>query len=350
MTIIGVIAVVAAFLALARYGEVSGDRVLLLGGAFVIWGPLYYSLREGNTTHFILLVLVGMAWCIRAGLFGWAGVLLAAATLIKPPLGLIALPFLLRQRWSFVGTFVATGAIVGGASLAAYGLDLHREWYDYAVRPYSEHPLGAENVQSLDATLARFWTDDYLDRFVPIQDLGAGFEALRNSIAVALLALAAWVVWRGRRDGGDADIVDACIALCLALMITPTSWTHYYTLLLLPVGLMIAGSLGLAWTRLRVAAVALGVMLIAPPVVFVAPDYPLLSWLVPRVLISHYFYGAFVIMCVLLEYRWHAGSRSGSSEPEVVPVPERAPEERERVLVASRLRDERMPGEPAASA
>ncbi|MEX0750292.1 MAG: glycosyltransferase family 87 protein, partial [Dehalococcoidia bacterium] len=314
MTALGIAAVVASFAALVWFAGLSGERALLLAGAFVISGPLYYSLREGNTSHVVLLMLIGMAFCVRSRRYGWAGVFLAAATLIKPPLGLIALPFVMRERWSFIATFAMTGALAGGLSLALYGLDLHRDWYDYSVRPYSEHPLGAENVQSLDGVLARFWTDDYLDRFVPIESLGAGFRTLRTAIAGMILVGAGYVMWRGRRTNASAELVDACTALCLALLLAPTSWTHYYLLLLLPVGLMIAGTLGLPWTRLRLAAAIAGVVLISPPVIFIDPDYPILEWLVPRVLISHYFFGGVVILGLLLESRWRLGRRQDEEQ------------------------------------
>jgi hypothetical protein len=314
MTALGVAAVVACVAALVMLGDLTRERALLLAGAFAICGPLYYSLREGNTTHFILLMLIGVAWCVQAGHYRWGGVLLGAATLIKPPLALIAVPFAVRQRWGLVGAFVATGALVGGLSLAIYGLDLHRDWYDYAVRPYAEHPLGAENVQSLDGVLARLWTDDYLDRFVPIESLGGGFRVIRTGIAGLVLAGAGYVVWRGRRSNRGGELVDACIGLCLALLLAPTSWTHYYLLLLLPVGLMVAGALGLAWTPLRMAAAVVAFALISPPVVFVAPDYPILEWLVPRVFMSHYFIGGAMILGLLIESRWRLGNQHDEDE------------------------------------
>ncbi len=60
-------------------------------------------------------------------------------------------------------------------------------------------------------------------------------------------------------------------------------------------------------------AAVVGVILISPPVIFVDPDYALLDWLVPRVLISHYFFGGLVILGLLLESRWRLET---AGEPE----------------------------------
>ena len=334
MTVLGVAAVVASVVALAAYGRLPRERAALLAGVFIISGPLFYSLREGNTTHFILLVLIGVIWCAHIGKYGWAGLLLGVATLIKPPLALIAVPFVVRRRWGLVSSFAMTGLVVTGLSLAIYGIDLHRDWYDYAVRPYSQHPLGAENVQSLDSVLARFFTGEYLDRFVPIESLGTGFRVLRTAIAAAMVLAAAFVIWRGRAAGESAELVDACIALCLAIMLAPTSWAHYYVLLLLPVGLMLAGTLGVPWTRPRLALAVIGVALISPPVHYVAPNYPILDWLVPRVLISHYFFGGLVILTLFLEARWRRPGEPGGEQ--LAPISDAALSRAERMRTASR--------------
>ena len=307
MTVLGLLAIGVAYAGLVHLGRLDEPRAVLLAGAFVISGPLYYSVREGNTTHVILVALVGMVWCLARGAQGRAGVLLAVAVLVKPPLGLIVLPLVARRRWQTVLSFAAAVALVGGLSLAIFGVDLHREWYDYAVRPYSQHPLGAESVQSLDAVMARLVTDDHLDDFTPIESLGASFMAIRTAIAILMAAVLSFVLWRARAaSGASGERIDVCLALILALLIAPTSWTHYYSLLLLPIGLLLAGDLGRDWSALRLGIASLAVLLISPPVVYVRPDAPPLDWLVPHVLISHYFVGGLLLAALLAEARWYA--------------------------------------------
>jgi hypothetical protein len=305
MTALGLLAIVVSFVALVALGKLARNEAAMLAGAFVISGPLYYSVREGNTTHFVLLALIGMVWLAGSGKYGWAGLLLGAASIIKPPLALVALPFLIRQRWDFVTTFAATGLVVCGLSLAIYGIDLHRDWYDYAVRPYAERPLGAENVQSIDGVLARLYTDDHLDDFTPIEELGAGFRLIRTALAGALFIATAFVLWRARRDDAPRALwADASIAMILALLIAPTSWTHYYLLLLLPIALILAGGLGVAWSPIRVVLFAAAVAMVSPPVLYVNPNAPLLGWFVTHVFMSHYFFGGLLLLGLLLEARW----------------------------------------------
>jgi hypothetical protein len=312
MTLIGLAAILGAYALFVHIGRLELPGALLLAAAFVLCGPLYYSVREGNTTHMLLFALAAMLWCLSKGWYSGGGTLLAAVAIIKPPLGLVVLPFLIRGRWPFVASFAATSLAVIGLSLLFYGIDLHRDWYDYAVRPYSEHPLGAENVQSLDGVMARLYTADYIDDFSPIEELGRGFWLLRTAIAAALLAVAIYALWRGRGvEGLDAEWADASIALCLALLLAPTSWTHYYLLLLFPLAFCVMQWQQGGWTAARAGTVLVAAFLISPPVVYVAPEAPILEWLVPRVLISHYFYGGLLLLGVLLAWRW----RAEASEP-----------------------------------
>lgn len=178
----GVGAVVAAWFVLARRGGLHGRRRWELACLFCLCGPLFYSVREGNLTHFLLIGLALALGCLERGKDALAGALLALAAFIKPPLLLVGGYFALRGRWRMTA---AWGTVLVGAlavSVGLFGLDVHRAWYDSCVRPFSGRPMPAYNVQSVAGALARLLTDG---------DLGRGWHPLDVSRSFRLIHLAA---------------------------------------------------------------------------------------------------------------------------------------------------------------
>ena len=246
VTLVGALAVGLTCCGLIRLTGVSGWRRAALAGLFVVNGPLYNSLREGNLTHFVLFVLFVALYCMERRRDAWAGALLAIAGILKPPVLPLAGLLVLRWRSGAVAGFGAALLGIGGASLALYGLELHVAWYRNCVQPFIGAPIGAFNAQSVDAFLARLLTDGrYLHSWWPIAQLGPGFALLKSILVALLVCPTAWILWRARRAASaTAQRLDFSILLCLALLISPTSWTHYYLLLLLPIGLHVGGMLG----------------------------------------------------------------------------------------------------------
>jgi hypothetical protein len=284
---------------LTRLTGVSGWQRAALVGLFVVNGPLYNSLREGNLTHFALLLLFGALHCMEQRRDAWAGAWLAIACILKPPLLPLAALFVLRWRLAALAGFGGALLGIGGASLTLYGLELHVAWYRYCVQPFLSTPIGAFNVQSIDGFLARLLTEGrYLHSWWPIADPGPGFALLKRILVALLVCPTAWVLWRARRAASaTAARLDFSILLCLALLISPTSWTHYYLLLLLPIGLHAGGMLGVPGARSWSALFWFAVALISPPVI--APTLAA-GALMASVLVSHYFLGGVLMLAVLL--------------------------------------------------
>ena len=120
---LGVVATVACFFLLLRLGDFHAASGAILALSFLANGPLVNTLREGNTTHFILLLLVVALLLWRAGAEYSAGLVFGLCALFKLPLLLIGVYFLLRRRWRIVaGGATMIGAIVL-SSLLMFGLD-----------------------------------------------------------------------------------------------------------------------------------------------------------------------------------------------------------------------------------
>ncbi len=312
VTLVGALAVGLTCCGLIRLTGVSGWQRAALAGLFVLNGPLYNSLREGNLTHFVLFVLFVALYCMERRRDAWAGALLAIAGILKPPVLPLAGLLVLRWRLGAVAGFGAALLGIAGASLALYGFELHLTWYRDCVQHFIGAPIGAFNAQSVDAFLARLLTDGrYLHSWWPIAQLGPGFAALKSILVALLVCPTAWILWRSRRAATPtAERLDFSILLCLALLISPTSWTHYYLLLLLPIGLHVGGMLGIPGGRRGSALFWLAVTLISPPVTAPAPGAGALHPPMAGLLVSHYFFGGVLMLAVLLCAR-----RSGRTKP-----------------------------------
>lgn len=326
---LSVVAVLAAYAGLVSLAKLQGASRFTLAALFVVNGPLFNSLREGNLTHFILLLLVGALWCMQTRRDVWFGVALAVAAVIKPPLLLLALPFLLRRGWGFATGFSATLGGAAAISVAAFGFHLHRLWYERTVQPFSRHPLGTFNVQSLDGFLARLLGGgEHLTDWNAINTYGTTFLTVRFAIVAAIVGVAATVLWRSRSRATVTDLrLDFSIALCLSLVVGPISWAHYYLLMLIPIAFYLGGQLAVPLERPWNVATWCAVALMSPPVLLLDPHVALVGPMIVHVLVSNYFYGGVLLLGVMLaarsrepadeEYRAPAHEAARSLEPQL---------------------------------
>jgi hypothetical protein len=306
-SLLGVVAIVLAWRLMIRLTNCTGRSRALLVGAFVLSGPLAYSFREGNLTHFVLLLLVAAAWCIETRRDGWLGALLAVAGIIKLPLFLLLAYYIGRRRRRVVAGGLLTLLGITSASLLYAGLPAHRLWVEETILPFLGKPLAAYNVQSVSGFLARLLSDQELAQWYPFE-APAGFKWLHYAGVGVLSGGLLWTFYRsGAPRTPESEHTEFCSVLCLALLISPISWTHYYLLLLLPVGLYLTGRLTLPAGG--TAALAAAILLLGPPVIsFSGTDEQLL-----RLFVSHFFVGGVVLLGVLLVSRRAAAA--DSAEP-----------------------------------
>jgi hypothetical protein len=295
---LGVLLVAAAFWLVLRRTGVRGWARLAVLGVFALNGPLYYSFREGNLTHYVLFLVTAALLCQENRREYSAGALLALAALIKIPLLLFGAYYLLRRRWRCLVGFAAGLLVLCGASVLLFGPDLHLHWFRQAIVPFAGKPMTAYNVQSLSGFLGRLLTDHSVWSWVPAE-VGQGFRVTHLILAGLVLAAAGWVCWSAPTPAGpEADRLEFCITLCLALVTSPVSWTHYYLLLILPgalyLGDRLAVPLGPGW----LAAMALALSLISPPSCSICSTE---AW--ARPLLSHYLFGGLLLLGTLLAAR-----------------------------------------------
>jgi alpha-1,2-mannosyltransferase len=275
-TLIGLAATVVAWLLLVSLARLKGAERWLLLLLFAANGPLLYSLKEGNTSHWVLAALAGGLYLLRVGRPVAAGALLGAAAVLKLPLLLFGVYFVLRRNWRGTLGFAAVCTAMGLLSVILFGWDFHVRWFDLCVRQFSSQWIAAFNVQSIQSFVLRLQPAPEL-----LHDWTAYPPALGQRIAgyvlvglLYLVALGSGILGSARRAdqaGRAANTrtdLEFLLVLCLAVVSSPLSWSHYYAWLLLPAAFHLGSESpfapGTTARRLRWVAIILAMLLVRP--------------------------------------------------------------------------------------
>jgi len=314
---LGICALLCAWALLVRSLRLGTSHAALLLFLFLISGPVVNSLREGQSSHFILLFLaIGVALWRRKRNYA-AGLALGAGALIKLPLLLLGVYFVLRQRWSIV----AGGATMIGAvvllSIALFGIDGHIGWYYEWVVPYLGGYIPAYNVQSIDGFLVRLTQgEEFLIHWDPPLPPTPFHKIARYGALAALFGGSFWLIWRANRVApvpavacgpSPRDLLELVLMINLALITSPISWTHYYVWLLLLFALYLGGELPLPDDAITRGLMGCGMIIESLPVIIWSPMEP--SWyaaILSRTVVSVWLFGGCLIFAALARGLWRA--------------------------------------------
>jgi len=303
--LIGLVAIVATIGVLARSSSRGLVVFPLVCALFALNGPLWYGVREGNTTHIVLLMVVLALVSMQAGRGLIAGVLLGLAAVVKLPLALFGVYLLVRGRWRATFGFGAAIAVVVALSVLVHGVELHSAWLHQCVLPYAGMPVPGFNAQSVAGVLARGYGGNAYD-WQPMV-VGGSFIVVQRVISATLLLAMAFALYRGGRPRDNAALsLEFGILIVFILLVSPLTWTHYYLLLLLPLTLLATGDIPLpTGRRARLyTGLALGSgLVVSLPLLGLHTQHPVLQPIWDRVLSSAHFFGAVVLFGLLLALR-----------------------------------------------
>jgi alpha-1,2-mannosyltransferase len=305
---LGLLVCLWAYRILCVLAQLDRYRAALLGALMLTNGPLMNSLKEGNTSHFALLALVWAFQQIQRGRSIRAGAVIGFAALFKLPLLLYGLWALLRWKVRVLLGGVITIVGLGLLSVLFFGTEIHQIWFDSMVNKSATAPLGAFNVQSFAATFVRWQHPTETLCNWNGMELTPTWRRAASGIGVGLLALglvanASPRFLRGRSTRAPAgELIEFATVALLACVLSPLSWSHYYSWLLIPFALALSSHWDVlvgpstARRRLAWALVFLGSL----PVVW--------PWCEPRgalapfylVFVSHYLGTAVVVFLALL--------------------------------------------------
>ncbi len=244
-SLIGLGVVALIWRMLVKMYELTDREAALLAFALCIFGPLVYTFKVGNTSQYVLALLLGGLMMARSGKDLAAGALFGVAAVIKPALLLIGVLYFLRGRWRVVagGAAVVTGSVA--LSLLIFGWDMHVFWYETTIEPFSSNPVLASANQTLKGMVARFeagganWQDYDLYVLAPVSHL------IAQALTLALVAGIAYAVWRSGRALRPANLdieTEVLIIVALGMSVSALSWAHYHVWLLPAITLLWARS------------------------------------------------------------------------------------------------------------
>ena len=311
--VLGIGATLWAWVVLARAANLAGDQKWLLLLLIAANGPLVNSLREGNTSHMILLGLAGGLVLLNRRQDVGAGVILGVCALIKLPLLIFGAYFVLRRNWNAVFGFSGTLMVAGLMSLWVFGWELNRLWFELCVLQFSQNALGAFNVQSIVAFALRLDGGTDMLRDWSLIDVSPSLRMFGRGVALALLAAAIAVCARRPAFVSVSKQLDwrnleYSLVIVLAILASPLSWTHYYCWLLVPVAFFLSQASALASTPVAQRLGWAAIILISPVVTILSfPGYPMMQALYAKLLVSHYLLGALIWFGLLI---WALAAKS----------------------------------------
>jgi hypothetical protein len=263
-TALGFLAALTAWWLLARVLGMNAGQTAWLLALFLVNGPLIYSLKLGNTTHFILLLIVLGLMALKSGRNFLAGGVFALTAVVKPMLLLAGAYIVLAARWREAIGGAAVLAGIAAASVAVFGIEMHRDWIEGAILPFVGHPMAAFNNQSLDAFLVRFDVGpEHAFNWLPLEPT-ATYAAWRPLLVGAILVGTVFAIGCSRISRPDST-TEMSLVVATAIIVCPVSWSHYHCLLLVPWAMLLASTPSKPSRPILTAAIVLGSL---PPTIF----------------------------------------------------------------------------------
>jgi Glycosyltransferase family 87 len=222
-------------------------RVWLVIG-IIFYTPIQVHLNLGQNQFLILFALVLAIRWLEAGRDASAGLVLAAAALLRAyPLALGGY-LLVRRRWAALSWMI--GAVVAGAllTIAVAGWETCYSFRIAINFMTGRHFLDQAGNVALASIISRaFWY------FGPANP-GGGFEFARAATSLAarlaLVGVTALVTLAPSAGRPDRDRRAYSLWIATMILLSPTAWMHYLVLLILPfIALASARSVGRASGR-----------------------------------------------------------------------------------------------------
>ncbi len=242
--------------------------LLPLAALLVLCDPLMQSLIQGQP-NLLLTLLIVAAWRFdQHGRALAAGAAIALAMAIKLYPGFLFLYFLMRRDWKALGSGAVAFVLITGVTAATFGVAAYRDYFE-TVLPSIQIVTNNWGNASLQA----FWERLFGPSTPEIHswhESSVMLAALVWASRIVLTILVARVCWK--TDDLSSRSIAFALSTVVMLLLSPTTWTHYFVLLALPVGVLL--SLSDVGSARRVIVNVLVVVLSIGP-------RPVWLWLIP---------------------------------------------------------------------
>lgn len=197
--------------------------------------PLHRNLLFGQFYILLLLLLMAACWSYIRGFRALAGVLVALATACKVFPLLLFLFFLQRRDWRALVGGIVTGLVALAISIATFGLDAHRSWFQQ-ILPWVLRGEGMPPYvpsASISGVLHVLFLDEPQWNPHPWHSSPLAYALLLPALQILVLAPAILLIQRS--DTTKARIVLEWSALVTASLATSTIPASYnFVLMIFP--------------------------------------------------------------------------------------------------------------------
>ncbi|HEY1192153.1 MAG TPA: glycosyltransferase family 87 protein [Gemmata sp.] len=255
--------VVAVWLVAAELGPWRGGRAAGVAAGVAVLGVTCYPLHQQvvlGQFNALLAFLIAVAWVAdRHDRWALAGLAVGAAVAVKLFPALLLVYLVAAQRWRAAGVALLTAGALTGAAVAVLGADAFVTYARDVVPAVSAKYATQWNNLSISAFWGRLFTPTPESRVVAVAD-----APLLGALLAGACRLAMWgatvVAALGARSSEARDRAFALVVVAMVL-VSPIAWPHYFVLLVVPIGLLLAG---LGRTRRRWPLLACLVVLWLP--------------------------------------------------------------------------------------
>lgn len=275
-------------------------RVLTLLTAllFLNFQPTWESLIRGQLDIVILIcAMLGLVLYLRRQQEWVGGVALSFATMLKLYPGFLAVYLLWRRRWQALLGFMAGFGLLAVLSGLVVGWDVLWRYVSEVLTVQTAAVPYPEN-QSWDGFLSRF--------VIPVADT-VWYTTIPFSTPWRLLlyvcvlfTLLVTVLWIWRYPSGEGDhrrfILGYGAALLVMVLLWPTSWMHYQTLLLPTFALLLSDQFDAqrrSWWKFVLLAVSFALIAFGNEYTVLVERWNVDGW--PRLAQSYKFFGMIVL-------------------------------------------------------
>ena len=213
---------------------------VLIGVVFLTSTAVSQLFRWGQFDGVLAALLAATLLALVRRRPAWAGLWVGLAAVSKVTPLLYVVVFLWRREGRALLASVVTIALLMGGSYVVLGNDVVRQWITGIV-VYGTAPgtLVSSQNMSLLAFFSRALTEAPGGAGVsqPWIDLGPGAARwITLSVLAVVYVITAWWMTRYRRELSTAECL--AVAIPLALLTSPVTWTHHGVQLLIPLAVM----------------------------------------------------------------------------------------------------------------
>jgi hypothetical protein len=275
----------------------TGARIAWSVAMICIMAPAHTSLRHGQTTPLVLLLLTAYVVLGLGERRRLSGACLALAGTVKLPVLFLAGMEAVRRRWSTVAAWGGVLAAIVALSLLGFGPELHRQ-YIAGLGQHAGTVMTGHNNQSIPAVVTRMTGPTGIYDWEP-RPMPVGAMSASAAVTILLAGLLAWgLARRPVRASPRRLLLDFSAVLAFGLVVMPVAWDHYFLLLAPAVAALATGldALGPPVRRVVLGGLAIAFAAVAVPTPQRLLDGSADGGLPGSLLLSHYFVGAVLVL------------------------------------------------------